>query len=396
MAQIRIALQNQTANGGLFTTPVWFGAHDAGFDLFNVGDAASAGVEQIAEDGAFDSINVEFDAAQPNGVSGVLFGQGFGDGTPPVVAPGQIASDVVEIDGANNTQLSLMAMILPSNDAFIGTGTAFELFDENGRFAGEQNFDIDGERVYDAGTEVNTELDAAFLNQTAPNTGVDENGVITRHPGFNGSEGNPVGDGDQNVLGGTNAVGASIDPDAADFTQDDFDVATIHVNSVVQVTGSIEDDNYVGNRSDDIVDGGAGDDRLVGFRGWDVLSGGEGDDLLIGNAGSDVLSGDAGNDTLRGGAGDDRLDGGAGNDRLIGGEGDDVFQFETGDGADRLIRYDTGEDFVVLSVDGVSSFDDLSITDFARGALVDFGGGDQLRFIGVDADELSASDFAFV
>ena len=396
MAQIRIALQNQSANGGLFTTPVWFGAHDQSFDLFNVGDAAGAGVEQIAEDGAFDIINAEFDAAQPNGVSGVLFGQGFGDGTPPVVAPGQIASDVVEIDGDNNSQLSLMAMILPSNDAFIGTGAAFELFDQNGRFTGEQNFDIDGERVYDAGTEVNTELDAAFLNQTAPDTGVDENGVITRHPGFNGSEGNPVGEGDQNILGGTNAVGAAIDPEAADFTQDDFDVATIHVNSVVQVTGSIEDDNYIGSRSDDIVDGGLGDDRLTGFRGWDVLNGGAGDDVLIGHAGADELSGGDGNDILRGGSGNDRLDGGAGNDRLVGGAGDDVFVFETGDGADRLIGFDVEEDFIVLSVEGAASFDDLAITDFARGALVDFGGGDQLRFIGVDADELSASDFVFV
>ena len=69
-----------------------------------------------------------------------------------------------------------------------------------------------------------------------------------------------------------------IDPVAADFTQDGFDVATFHVNSVVQVTGSIADDNYVGGRSDDIVDGGAGDDRLVGLRGWDVLNGGDGDD----------------------------------------------------------------------------------------------------------------------
>ena len=84
------------------------------------------------------------------------------------------------------------------------------------------------------------------------------------------------------------------------------------------------------------------------------------------------------------------------NDRLVGGGGDDVFLFASGDGADRLIGYETGEDFIVLSVDGVDSFDDLAITDFARGALVDLGGGDQLRLIGVDADDLSATDFAFV
>jgi len=41
--------------------------------------------------------------------------------------------------------------------------------------------------VNDAGTEVNDELpmNTAFFGQMTPNTGADENGVATIHPGFN-------------------------------------------------------------------------------------------------------------------------------------------------------------------------------------------------------------------
>lgn len=398
MSQIRIAVLNNTDNGGLFSTPVWFGLHDGSFDIFNIGEAVSLGVERIAEDGTFDVINEEF-AAIEGGQGGVLFGSGFGDGTPPVLAPGRVASDVVDIDEATQTELSIAAMVLPSNDAFFGTSNELSLFDEDGAFLGEQNIRFDGDDIYDAGTEVNTELDAAFINQSEADAGVVEGGVVTRHPGFNGSEGNPEGDGDQVILGGVNAVGAVIDPDAADFTQDGFEFATLHVNSVVEVTGSLVDDVYVGGRSDDIVAGGAGDDLLVGRRGWDVLDGGVGDDTLRGNRGADELSGGEGEDRLKGGAGDDVLSGGAGDDRLVGGEGDDVILFAAGDGVDRIRDFESGEDFFVLSGFVATQTVDTLVAgaqDFSRGVLIDLGDGDQLRLIGVSQDEISADDFVFV
>ena len=82
-------------------------------------------------------------------------------------------------------------MIIPSNDAFIaspGDPTALRIFDAYGNFLGG-TFDVQGSDVMDAGTEVNTERDAAFLNQTGPNTGQTENGVVALHPGFIGSVG---------------------------------------------------------------------------------------------------------------------------------------------------------------------------------------------------------------
>ena len=48
---IRITVENLQPADGFFFTPVWFGLHDGGFDLFDVGSAASSALETIAETG---------------------------------------------------------------------------------------------------------------------------------------------------------------------------------------------------------------------------------------------------------------------------------------------------------------------------------------------------------
>jgi len=72
-------------------------------------------------------------------------------------------------------------MVLPSNDFFYANANpvAHQLFDENGNFIATDFF-ITNQGVRDAGTEVNDEVPAntAFFGQAAPDTGVDENGVI--------------------------------------------------------------------------------------------------------------------------------------------------------------------------------------------------------------------------
>jgi Ca2+-binding RTX toxin-like protein len=66
------------------------------------------------------------------------------------------------------------------------------------------------------------------------------------------------------------------------------------LNSIENLTGSVHDDDLVGND------------------GSNVLTGLDGHDTLKGGGGADTLNGDAGNDTLRGGPGADVLNGGAG------------------------------------------------------------------------------------
>ncbi|WP_146344833.1 spondin domain-containing protein [Falsiphaeobacter marinintestinus] len=367
MTQIRIVATNTSADGGTFLTPLWFAAHDGSFDLYNMGEAASAGLEALAEDGNFAPINGEVTAGDADAVTGAVVGAGG------PIATGETASVLVEVDGASNGYLSLAAMILPSNDAFVGTGDSIALFDYYGDFLGEQTIEFAGSDVLDAGTEENTEEDAAFLNQAAPDTGVDENGVVDYHVGF-------LPEGDGNILGGTNAAGAFIDPVAADFTQPGAQIASVHINVAVITDGTNGHDFVGGSEADDLVDGGAGRDTLIGRAGWDVLLGG------------------GGNDTLSGGIGNDVLDGGRGRDMLDGGRGQDVFVFAENYSRDRVENFDATEDVIILDIDGVDNFDDLAglYSQVPNNTVFDFGDGDVLILNGTSFDELSASNFDFV
>lgn len=428
MTELRVTVRNTSDTGGTFLTPVYFGFHDGGFDLFDVGAAASPGLESLAEDGAFAIVAAERAAASPGSQGLVVTGEnGF-------IATQEQTSAFITVDSAVNTQVSFGAMILPSNDAFIGTDEALTLFDDAGNFLGAQTVVFDGTDVYDAGTEVNTELDAAFINQTAPDTGVDENGVIRQHPGFNGSFGNPVGEGDQIILGGTNAPGAFIDPVAADFTLPGAQIATVHINTVVRREGTDGRDVIIGRGDDDIVTagdgndlvfggrgfdvidggdgrdkifGGAGDDEISGGggrdwisggRGYDLIDGGDGRDTIFGGAGGDWISGGDGRDWISGGRGDDRIAGGAGNDDIRGGLGDDTFYFGTGDGHDVIRGFDRqGDDLFVLSLEGIDSFDDVlaAASQERRGVELDFG-DDSLFLSGTRLSALDEGDFLFV
>ncbi|MEM6374921.1 MAG: spondin domain-containing protein [Pseudomonadota bacterium] len=414
--EVRIAVINTSGIGGTAFTPLFAGFHDGSFDVYNPGEAASAGLEAVAEDGANGTIAAELIALDSDGQTVNVVGTTPAGGPGPIEAGGR-ASTTLEVDGASNGFLSLASMVLPSNDAFFGTNSAVQLFSEKGRFEGAQTLIFEGSDVLDAGTEVNTELDAAFINQTAPNTGVDEGGVVTRHPGFNGSLGNPVGEGDQIILGGTNAFGQAIDPVEADFTQPGAQIAAIHVNTVRRIEGGDRKDFIFGGRDDDIVHGNGGADIILGRGGWDVIYGGDGKDFISGGSGadelyggkgadvirggsgSDLISGGKGKDVIFGGSGDDVISGGAGFDILRGGGGDDRFVFSEGSDVDHVRGFDrNGDDSVVLSFSGVDSFDDILglAVDVRGGVELDFGSGDVLVLGGIDVADLSQDDFVFV
>ncbi len=392
MTDLRITVRNMSDDGGTFLTPLYFGLHDGAFDLFDAGAAASAGLEALAEDGNFDPLSAERLAASPDSIGLVV----AGDAGP--IATQEIASNTVTVDGTVNAEISFAAMILPSNDAFVGTADAMTLFDDDGNFAGAHTVVFNGSDVYDAGTEVNTELDAAFINQAGPNTGVDEDGVVTLHPGFNGSVGNPMGAGDQIILGGTNAFGVAIDPMAADFTLPEAQIAVVHINTVVEHDGTDNRDFIVGGSADDIVNGGGGQDHILGRGGWDVLNGEGGQDEIFGRRGDDIIDGGNGADYIRGGSGNDMITGGAGRDWVSGNAGDDVFVFVAGDGHDVIRDFDqNGDDVIALNVEGIDSFDDVlaSAEQAGRGVELDFGKDGSLYLRDADINTLDAGDFTF-
>ena len=231
---LTVRVENRAASDGTFLTPMWVGFHDASFDLYDMGAPASAGLEQIAEDGDPTTLNGEFSAAQPSGTQGLITGPGpmLGDdaGEPPVIDPGEITSLAIDVDGSINRYFSYASMVIPSNDAFIANGdpAAHEIFDAAGNFLGPVSILVPGSSVLDAGTEDNTEMDAAFINQGGPNTGdTTVGGVVGLHSGFIGSEQGPSGT--PIILGGSNGLGATFDSIAADFTRAGFEVALITI-----------------------------------------------------------------------------------------------------------------------------------------------------------------------
>lgn len=127
--------------------------------------------------------------------------------------------------------------------------------------------------------------------------------------------------------------------------------------------------------------------------------GGDGDDRLTGNDAGNRLSGMRGNDLLDGRAGDDRISGGRGDDTLTGGAGLDLFEFEPGDGHDRITDFEGGAgagDVVWVGGWGFSSFAELAPligADALGNIRIDFDSANSLTFAGVT--DLQGDDFLF-
>ena len=208
--------------------------------------------------------------------------------------------------------------------------------------------------------------------------------------------------------------------------------------------GSPGNDFLYGDGASNSLSGGDGDDWLSGRGGDDVLNGDNGDDVLSGGPGSDMLNGGAGVDRvdystektaaridlgnsannagaaagdvfssiehasgtrfddvitgstaanrLWGLGGDDTITGGGGDDVLIGGAGDDVFIFAAGFGQDQILDFGDGADRLSLSsaLLGAVAANDAAVlaafaTDTGADVVLDFGGGQTIVLIDVDA-----------
>ncbi|MEO1524681.1 MAG: spondin domain-containing protein [Planctomycetota bacterium] len=196
--ELEITVENLSAPGGLAQTPFWIALHEGNFQVAAANSPASnyPGLEALAEEGDVSGVIARF-AAESGGTDGVVFApDGFAGA--PVFEPGEISSSTLEVFDTNeNRYFSFASMIIPSNDAFVANlnPRAYEVFDENGFFRGEQTILVVGRDIWDAGTEVNAVGGGAAFS-TEGGTGVDENGVIRRHEGLDEfiGTGLPTGD----------------------------------------------------------------------------------------------------------------------------------------------------------------------------------------------------------
>jgi len=180
--EVRVTIRNLSVDGSVALSPFTLAAHDGSFDAFNSGAAASAGIEDVAELGDGMNLAAEATAAQASAViaTAIATQGGFG---PGIFRPGASGSVVLSLDPALHRYLTYGSMVVPSNDAFLGNDspTVVELFDAGGNFVAS-DFTLTGDRIWDAGTEVNQLLGAAYVVGQDAGDGTDENGMIHLAP----------------------------------------------------------------------------------------------------------------------------------------------------------------------------------------------------------------------
>lgn len=178
---VRVTVENLMPANGSLITPTWVGFHEGDFDFFDAGSSASKALEGLAEDGNPSGLSASFTTPDSHRLDGVL------DGLGPI-PPGGVTHKDFFLDDSNPAHrfFSYAAMVIPSNDAFVGNdeAKAYSLFDDMGHFQ-DLELMLTRSMVYDAGVEVNDELpgNTPALGQMTPNTGMDEQGVIRMHAG---------------------------------------------------------------------------------------------------------------------------------------------------------------------------------------------------------------------
>jgi len=196
MAQdLDIAITNLTH--GTYFTPLLISAHAAGNHLFQPGVAATSHLQAMAEGGDISGLAADMVAIgadnEENPAAGLL-------------APGASTSFSMST-ASGNDHLSITAMLLPTNDGFVGLDAL-----SIPTAAGTYRYTLNG---YDAGTEANDEIVNGGGTPGTPGIPADPGGAAgTGGTGVVSSEANSVVHIHRGVLGDTNASGGASDLDS--------------------------------------------------------------------------------------------------------------------------------------------------------------------------------------
>ena len=128
-------------SNGIHYTPFLVAAHPAGTSIFTVGMPASANLQAMAEGGDISGLVTDL-----TGLAATIVENPAGG----LLAPASETNVDLNTDGTSNELLTIVAMLLPTNDAFAGLN-AVQIPTEPGTYVYEVP-------AYDAGTEANDEL----------------------------------------------------------------------------------------------------------------------------------------------------------------------------------------------------------------------------------------------
>ncbi len=190
--ELDITVTNLTQ--GIYYTPLLISAHTADMSLYQLGQAASPELQMMAEGGNISGLAGLLTTANANTVENPAGG---------LLAPSMSTTTMLSTTNDNN-YLSIVAMLLPTNDGFVGLNSW-----KIPSTAGTYTFTLN---AYDAGTEANDE--------------------IVNGGGAPGTPGIPAAPGGNAGTGGTGMTTTEANP-------------TVHVHS-----GNIGDDDLTAGKSD--------------------------------------------------------------------------------------------------------------------------------------------------
>jgi PEP-CTERM motif len=174
--QVSVTIENLASNNSISFAPLHVGFGNGTFDAFNAGQTPSEAIISVAEGGSGAAWQPAFAAAEPNATRGTIAGPLF---------PGQMRTQTFMVDAAANQYFTFGAMVIPSNDFFIGNDSpmAYQLFNATGQQQ-LSSITLKARDIWNAGSEVFSVAGAAFLVNGSNPVRSDEGGVV----GLNFSE----------------------------------------------------------------------------------------------------------------------------------------------------------------------------------------------------------------
>ena len=195
-AQLDVEITNLT--NGIWFTPFLVAAHPDGSQIFTVGQPASANLQAMAEGGDISGLSADL-----NGVGATIMENPAGG----LLAPGMSAVASLDTDGTSNDLLTVVAMLLPTNDAFSALN-GVTIPTEPGTY-------VYNLPAYDAGTEANDELITGGGAPGVPGIPADPSGLAgTGGTGVAGADANSNVHIHRNNLGDTDPNGGASDLDS--------------------------------------------------------------------------------------------------------------------------------------------------------------------------------------
>ncbi len=183
---------------GIWYTPFLVAAHPAGSSLFTSGQPASASLQAMAEGGDISGLVADMQAM------GATIAENPAAGLLP---PAMSANVDMNTDGTDNVMLSVVAMLLPTNDAFAGLNS-MPIPTAPGTYV----VDLP---AYDAGTEANDEMITGGGMPGAAGIPADPGGLAgTGGTGAAAADANSSVHIHRNILGDTDATGGASDLDS--------------------------------------------------------------------------------------------------------------------------------------------------------------------------------------